>query len=50
MFAVHGYQGFETWQCWILMIVCMVVTEVVVRGYNKVYDLIQNRRKVKENG
>ena len=50
MFAVHGYQGFETWQCWILMIVCMVVTEAVVRGYNKVYDLIQNRRKVKENG
>ena len=48
--AVHGYQGFEEWQCWLLVPICMIATETVVRVYNKVYDLIKSRKKGKANG
>lgn len=50
--ALNSYQPFESWQCWLLTILCMAVTEVIVRVYNKVYDSIrlrkQNKDKTKE--
>ena len=36
--ALHSYMPFESWQCWILTLICMVTTEIVVRVYNAVYD------------
>lgn len=42
--AVHLYQPFESWQCWILTVLCMITTEIIVRGYNAVYDKIMRGR------
>ena len=42
--ALHSYLPFESWQCWILTMACMVTTEIAVRGYNAVYDKIMSRK------
>ena len=42
--ALHFYQPFESWQCWLLTLLCMVTTEIIVRGYNAVYDRIMTGR------
>ena len=42
--ALHSYLPFESWQCWILTLLCMVTTEIVVRGYNAIYDKIMSGR------
>lgn len=42
--ALHSYLPFESWQCWILTVLCMVTTEIVVRGYNAIYDKIMSGR------
>lgn len=41
-FGVHGYTGFTTLQCWLLMLLSMIVTEAMVRGYNA---FLKNRRE-----
>ena len=46
--ALNSYSPFESWVCWLLTILCMVTTEIMVRGYNKVYDTINNRRDKKK--
>ncbi len=48
-FGLHGYLSFEAWQCWVLVPVCMLTTEAMVRGYNKVYDKIKKRRETRTN-
>lgn len=37
-FGLHGYSPFEHWQCWLLVPMCMAVTEGMVRGYNHICD------------
>ncbi|MEG0391440.1 MAG: hypothetical protein RR626_01605, partial [Anaerovoracaceae bacterium] len=32
--GLHGYMGFTSGQCWLLTLLSMIVTEVLVRGYN----------------
>ena len=46
----HGYLPFESWQCWVLTVICMIITEVLVRGYNKIYDTIKKRKAAKTDG
>ena len=31
--GLHGYIGFESYQCWLLMLLSMVITEIMVRSY-----------------
>ncbi len=45
--AIHFYVPFESRFCWPLTIICMVTTEIMVRGYNKVYDTVISRKKAK---
>lgn len=33
-FGFHGYLGFSSWQCWLLMLLSMGVTEIMVRLIN----------------
>ncbi len=33
--GLHGYEGFQSYQCWLLMLLSMAVTELLVRGYNR---------------
>lgn len=30
----HGYESFEAYQCWLLTLLSMLITELMVRGYN----------------
>ena len=46
--GVHSYAPFESWVCWLLTILCMVTTEVMVRGYNMAYDRIKSKKQKKE--
>lgn len=48
--ALHSYLPFESWQCWILTVICMVTTEIVVRGYNAVYDRIMSKKNEGNKG
>lgn len=32
--GIHGYEGFKSYQCWLLALLSMIVTEFMVRGYN----------------
>lgn len=32
--GLHGYEGFKSYQCWLLTLLSMIVTEFMVRGYN----------------
>lgn len=33
-FGMNGYQGFKSYQCWLLALLSIIVTECMVRGYN----------------
>lgn len=33
--GINGYEGFRSCQCWLLALLSIVVTECMVRGYNK---------------
>ncbi len=37
-FGFHGYVGFKPWQCWLLMLLSMIVTEGIVRGINHLQE------------
>lgn len=41
----HSYESFEGYQCWLLALLSMLITECMVRGYNYLYD--QKARKAK---
>ena len=43
--ALHSYAPFESWVCWLLTILCMVTTEIMVRGYNMCCDKLQRRKQ-----
>ena len=43
--ALHSYAPFESRQCWLLAVLCIVTTEVMVRGYNTVCDKRKDRKK-----
>ena len=32
--GVHNYEGFQPWQCWLMTLLSMVVTEAAVRIYH----------------
>lgn len=32
--GIHGYESFKSYQCWLLALLSMIVTELMVRGYN----------------
>ena len=32
--GINGYEGFRSYQCWLLALLSIVVTEMMVRGYN----------------
>lgn len=32
--GIHGYMGFQSYQCWLLALLSILVTEIIVRGYN----------------
>lgn len=36
--GLHGYEGFQSYQCWLLALLSIVVTEFMVRGYNYLYE------------
>lgn len=38
--GLHGYEGFQSYQCWLLALLSMIVTELMVRGYNYLYEKI----------
>ena len=38
IWSLHGYTGFESRVCWLLVLVCMLTTEAMVQGYNAVYE------------
>lgn len=33
IYGFHKYEGFSSWQCWLITIICMIVTEGIVRLY-----------------
>ncbi len=37
-FAFHKYEGFQSYQCWLLALLSIVVTELIVRGYNRLCE------------
>lgn len=37
-FGIHGYHGFQSYQCWLLALLSMIVTEMMVRGYNYLHS------------
>ena len=32
--AINGYECFQSYQCWLLALLSILVTEIMVRGYN----------------
>lgn len=38
VFGFHNYEGFQSYQCWLLALLSVVVTELIVRGYNYLYE------------
>ena len=32
--GIHGYECFQSYQCWLLALLSILVTEIIVRGYN----------------
>lgn len=32
--GIHGYESFQSYQCWLLALLSILVTELLVRGYN----------------
>lgn len=43
VFGCNGYEGFLGWQCWLLTLLSILVTECMVRGYNFMLPKIQGR-------
>ena len=42
--ALHSYLPFESRHCRILTVLYMITTEIIVKGYNAVYDKIMSSR------
>ncbi len=32
--GINGYESFQSYQCWLLALLSILVTEILVRGYN----------------
>lgn len=47
-YGFHGYIGFKSYQCWLLALLSILVTEFIVRGYNYCLDIRLKTTK-KEN-
>lgn len=37
--GIHGYEGFLSYQCWLLALLSIIVTELLVRGWNRCKSL-----------
>ncbi len=42
--GLHGYEGFKSYQCWLLALLSILVTECMVRGYNYLSENIIKRK------
>lgn len=42
--GINGYESFKSYQCWLLALLSIIVTEFIVRGYNYLYE--KNRRNL----
>lgn len=46
-FGFHGYLGFSSWQCWLLMLLSMIVTEIMVRLINRFLENKERTLQIK---
>lgn len=44
--GINGYEGFRSYQCWLLALLSIVVTEMMVRGYNMLQARLAHNKKV----
>ncbi len=44
--GINGYEGFRSYQCWLLALLSIVVTEMMVRGYNMLQARLSHNKKV----
>lgn len=42
--GLHGYEGFKSYQCWLLALLSIMVTECMVRGYNYLSERIIKKK------
>ena len=43
--GLNGYESFRSYQCWLLALLSIVVTEVLVRGYNMWFEDKKRHKK-----
>lgn len=43
--GINGYEGFRSYQCWLLALLSIAVTEIMVRGYNTLQARLQSGKK-----
>lgn len=43
--GINGYEAFQSYQCWLLALLSIVVTEIMVRGYNMLYARRSHNKK-----
>lgn len=43
--GINGYEGFRSYQCWLLALLSIVVTEMMVRGYNMLQARLPHNKK-----
>ena len=48
--GLHAYRPFTSGQCWLLTLMCMLVTGCAVRLYNHLYDNWKQRKEARSNG
>ncbi len=44
--GINGYEGFRSYQCWLLALLSIVVTEMMVRGYNMLQERLSHNKKI----
>lgn len=43
--GINGYEAFQSYQCWLLALLSIVVTEMMVRGYNMLQERLSRNKK-----
>lgn len=43
--GINGYESFQSYQCWLLALLSIAVTEIMVRGYNILLARVQRGKK-----
>lgn len=49
-FGINGYENFQSYQCWLLALLSIVVTELMVRGYNALACVFAAKRHRMRSG